>query len=112
MGNAAQRAIADELSNYDFNNPAGRAQFAARMKNPFSAFLLAGSFLFGLAATAAETSAVLPRTNSFPVAIRVDAARPKGELHPIWRFFGYDEPNYTYMKDGKKLLSELGQLAS
>ena len=26
---------------------------------------------------------------------------------PVWSFFGYDEPNYTYMKDGKKLLSEL-----
>jgi xylan 1,4-beta-xylosidase len=31
-------------------------------------------------------------------------------LTPIWRFFGYDEANYTYMKDGKQLLSELGQL--
>ena len=31
-------------------------------------------------------------------------------MTPIWRFFGADEPNYAYMKDGKKLLSELGQL--
>ncbi|MGA2174568.1 MAG: beta-xylosidase [Verrucomicrobiota bacterium] len=52
-----------------------------------------------------------PATNaSFPVAITVDAAKPVGELTPIWRFFGADEPNYAYMKDGKKLLSELGQL--
>jgi xylan 1,4-beta-xylosidase len=49
-------------------------------------------------------------TNSFPVTITVDAAKPAGELTPIWRFFGADEPNYAYMKDGKKLLSELGQL--
>src|SRR5215208_6257219 len=47
---------------------------------------------------------------SFPVAIEVDAARPLGELKPIWRFFGADEPNYAYMKDGKKLLAELGEL--
>src|SRR6185369_780776 len=56
-----------------------------------------------------------PVTNDaadFPVTIRVDAAASRGELTPIWRFFGYDEPNYTYMKDGKKLLSELGQLGS
>ncbi len=46
----------------------------------------------------------------FPVTIHVDAAKPTGELKPIWRFFGYDEPNYTYMKDGQKLLAELGQL--
>jgi xylan 1,4-beta-xylosidase len=31
-------------------------------------------------------------------------------LTPIWRFFGADEPNYACMKDGKKLLSELGSL--
>ncbi len=28
----------------------------------------------------------------------------------IWRFFGADEPNYATMKDGRKLLAELGQL--
>ena len=44
------------------------------------------------------------------VSIRVDATRTKGEMKPIWNFFGYDEPNYTYMKDGKKLLSELAAL--
>jgi xylan 1,4-beta-xylosidase len=48
---------------------------------------------------------------SFPVAITVDAAHPGAELAPIWRFFGADEPNFAYMKDGRKLLGELGQLA-
>ena len=33
-----------------------------------------------------------------------------GELKPIWRFFGADEPNYATMKDGQKLLEELGSL--
>lgn len=33
-------------------------------------------------------------------------------LLPIWAWFGYDEPNYTYMKDGKKLLSELAALSN
>ncbi|MDB5246607.1 MAG: beta-xylosidase [Segetibacter sp.] len=32
-------------------------------------------------------------------------------MKPIWAFFGYDEPNYTYMKDGKKLLTEIAQLS-
>jgi xylan 1,4-beta-xylosidase len=46
-----------------------------------------------------------------PVAIQVDAAKRTGPLKPVWSFFGHDEPNYTYMKDGKKLLSELAALS-
>ncbi len=46
----------------------------------------------------------------FAVTIRVDASREKGPLPPIWRFFGADEPNYAYMKDGRKLIAELGRL--
>jgi len=47
---------------------------------------------------------------TFPVTIRVDAGRPRGGLAPIWRFFGGDEPNYAHMKDGRRLLSALGEL--
>lgn len=43
--------------------------------------------------------------------IQVNAERRLGPLRPIWSFFGYDEPNYTYMKDGRKLLSELAALS-
>ena len=49
---------------------------------------------------------------AFPVTIKIDAARPQGDLKPIWRFFGADEPNYAHMKDGRKLLAELGQLGA
>lgn len=41
------------------------------------------------------------------VSIRVDTKQNQGPLRPIYSYFGYDEPNYTYMKDGKKLLSQL-----
>src|SRR4051812_4161219 len=47
---------------------------------------------------------------SFAVKIRVDAGKTHGELKPVWRFFGADEPNYAYMKDGKTLLSQLGEM--
>jgi len=47
----------------------------------------------------------------FPVLIRVDAAKSQGDLKPIWRFFGADEPNYAYMQHGRRLLGELGVLA-
>jgi xylan 1,4-beta-xylosidase len=46
-----------------------------------------------------------------PVAIAVDVTKPIGPMQPLWAFFGYDEPNYTYMKDGQKLLSELAALS-
>src|SRR3954453_14187159 len=47
-----------------------------------------------------------------PVTIQVDAAKRTGPLRPVWAFFGHDEPNYTYMKDGRKLLSEIAALSS
>jgi xylan 1,4-beta-xylosidase len=47
-----------------------------------------------------------------PVAIQVDVRKPAGPLRPVWAFFGHDEPNYTYMKDGKKLLTELAEANS
>jgi len=45
------------------------------------------------------------------VRINVDLTREKGAMTPVWAWFGYDECNYTYMKDGKKLLSEIAALS-
>jgi xylan 1,4-beta-xylosidase len=77
----------------------------------FPRTLMLASFTFIVSVATAETNAVTTNSVSpFPVTISVDAAKPAGELTPIWRFFGADEADYAYMKDGKKLLSELGQL--
>src|SRR5580704_7932247 len=46
-----------------------------------------------------------------PVKIEVNAARPEGAWQTIWNFWGYDEPNYTYAANGKKLLREFAQLS-
>ena len=54
--------------------------------------------------------AVRTNTAAFPVHIRVDFAREIGAWPEVWRFFGADEPNYAYMKNGRKLLGELGEL--
>jgi xylan 1,4-beta-xylosidase len=43
--------------------------------------------------------------------ISVNLEKELGNFSPAWTWFGYDEPNYTYMKDGKKLLSELAALS-
>jgi len=81
---------------------------------PSSLVVLAASLSFGFLgapflqgqtpSTAGETS------NSFPVNIQVDAGRSLGDLKPVWRMFGADEPNYTTMPNGRKLTAELGAL--
>ncbi len=45
------------------------------------------------------------------VTIAVDANKRRGAYHPLWNWFGHDEPNYTYGADGKKLLKRLGELS-
>ena len=39
--------------------------------------------------------------------IRVDANSPVGPYKPIYAWFGYDEPNYTYADNGRMLVGEL-----
>ncbi len=41
------------------------------------------------------------------VSIQVQYDQSEGPISPIWNYFGYDEPNYTYAPNGKKLLGEL-----
>jgi xylan 1,4-beta-xylosidase len=45
-----------------------------------------------------------------PVTIHVHADQSDGSFPPIWNYWGYDEPNYTYTPNGKKLLSEFAAL--
>ena len=50
-------------------------------------------------------------TAQTPVAIQVDLSKPVGTYKPIYSWFGYDESNYTTMKYGKQLLTELHDLS-
>ena len=43
--------------------------------------------------------------------ISVSLNQELGKTGHVWAWFGYDEPNFTYMQDGKKLLSELSELS-
>ena len=63
-------------------------------------------------ALAADSRGSAGATTSFEVSITVDAAKSLGEFRPVWDFFGYDEPNFTYMRDGQKLLGELSRLGT
>ena len=75
---------------------------------PISAAILAALSLSSVPVLADESP---PASNSFPVSIIVNEAKTNGPLRPIWRFFGADEPNYATMKNGQKLIGELGELA-
>jgi len=71
--------------------------------------------IIALAVMVSVSAVHLPAADStnpapFPVTITVDAAKTVGDLNPIWRMFGADEPNYATMKDGRKLIGELGAL--
>jgi len=46
-----------------------------------------------------------------PVSIKVDANARLGPFKPVYTYFGGDEPNFTYMKNGRKLVSELARLS-
>jgi xylan 1,4-beta-xylosidase len=45
------------------------------------------------------------------VEILVDANSIQGAFRPIYAYFGYDEPNYTYTANGQKLIAELAALS-
>jgi xylan 1,4-beta-xylosidase len=72
----------------------------------------AGWLIFLLAALLppAKTFAQI-NTERSAAQIRVDWNVHRRPFQPVWSYFGYDEPNFTYMKDGKKLLSELADLS-
>ena len=46
-----------------------------------------------------------------PVIIHVELTKPLGPYTPIYRWFGYDESNFTTMKYGMQLLPELHDLS-
>jgi xylan 1,4-beta-xylosidase len=47
-----------------------------------------------------------------PTSIQVDAGERLGAFKSNWNYFGYDEPNYTYAKNGRKLIGELSALSA
>jgi len=49
--------------------------------------------------------------NAQSANIEINFEKNIAPMKPIWAWFGYDEPNYTYMKDGQKLLTEISKLS-
>ena len=51
-------------------------------------------------------------TEPSTVTIYVNARTQPKSFPPVWDLFGYDEPNYTYAPDGRKLLTEIAALSA
>ena len=77
-----------------------------------AAIVIVVSGAMTLATAEAPAPRQAPAVAPFTVSVAIDASRPIGAFKPIHRFFGGDEPNYTYMEDGKKLLGHIGRLGS
>jgi xylan 1,4-beta-xylosidase len=95
-------------STFTWKPKTGRALRAKRIHR-----LLAAAIGIALTAWVTAQSVNQPAGSSpaFPVHIQVDASKVTAPLKQIWRFFGADEPNYAYMKDGQKLIADMGRLA-
>ena len=75
-----------------------------------AALATAGSWLaVTLAPAGAHAQVAAPGPDA--ASIQVDLGRKVGEMYPMWAYWGYDEPNYTYSWEGKKLLTELAELS-
>lgn len=54
---------------------------------------------------------IAPAFSESPVVIHVYADQKTGPFKPVWTYFGYDEANYTYTPNGRKLIRELSNLS-
>ena len=67
--------------------------------------------LVAMAFLASALAAGKAKPDANEVRIEVHADRSQGAWKSIWNFWGYDEPNYTYAANGKKLLREFAELS-
>ena len=76
------------------------------------AVTLASTFFGAACAGSAQTPAAAKgvESGSTPVQIQVDLSQGLGAYQPIFRWFGYDEANYTATPNGQALLRELHAL--
>jgi xylan 1,4-beta-xylosidase len=68
--------------------------------------LIAIGVALAMVAVAALFQAQTIAPEALAVTITVDASKALGVLKPIWRWNGYDEPNYTYSPNGEKLVRQ------
>lgn len=65
-----------------------------------------------LAALLNTTLTCAPQETTSSTRIEVHFDQSEAPLAPVWNYYGYDEPNYTYAANGQKLLGELAALSA
>ncbi|MBW3630515.1 MAG: beta-xylosidase [Gemmatimonadetes bacterium] len=82
------------------------------LRPPFSrAVAVAAALATTVPALRSPGSAQTVAPSASSAAITVSLGQRVGEMYPMWAYFGYDEPNYTYSWEGKKLLTEISELS-
>jgi xylan 1,4-beta-xylosidase len=81
-----------------------------RQREPFQNLILMRYTTNALKTLACFCLCAAALAQTQPVEIQVNAAASQGPFHALYDYFGYDEPNYTYGANGKKLIAELGAL--
>jgi xylan 1,4-beta-xylosidase len=85
---------------------------SSRLGRTIAAWGLAFTVISGTVSFGQGTiPAALPASTEAPVAIQVDLNQATGPYKPIYRWFGYDEANYTTMPQGTELLKQLHDLS-
>src|ERR1700742_4132936 len=84
-----------------------------RTKRTWGALVAAGLVMgaAGMVAPGMVAAQDLQRDASKAVELRVDLAKKIGRYEPIYRWFGFDEANYTTAPNGRKLLGELHEMS-
>ncbi|MGE5327571.1 MAG: GH39 family glycosyl hydrolase, partial [Deltaproteobacteria bacterium] len=81
---------------------------------PYYCCLLAAAACALLAALSTAANSARAQNGASPqesvVKVQVHADRLEGAFNPVWAYFGYDEPNFTYFANGRRLLGELAAM--
>jgi xylan 1,4-beta-xylosidase len=86
-------------------------EVSSRLGQTIAAWGIAFTVMGGALFAQGTVPGPLPPSSETPAAIQVDLNQSVGPYKPIYRWFGYDEANYTTMRDGRELLKQLHDLS-
>jgi xylan 1,4-beta-xylosidase len=86
-------------------------EVSSRLGRMIAAWGIAFTVMGGALFAQGTVPSPLPASSEPPAAVQVDLNQAVGPYKPIYRWFGYDEANYTTMRHGGELLKQLHDLS-